>query len=169
MIRPAKEMDIQKILHLTQACGAALRVKNIFQWNSHYPNSTVLTMDINRNELWVFEDDSELIGCMVLTDLMDEEYASIPWSLPDESAKYVHRLGVHPKWQRNGIASRLMDFAEQQSRLQGATAIRLDTFSRNPGNQLFYEKRGYLSQGAIYFPHQSAYPFYCYELSLKST
>ena len=55
MIRPAKEMDIQKILHLTQACGAALRVKNIFQWNEHYPNKEAFFEDLKRHELFVLE------------------------------------------------------------------------------------------------------------------
>lgn len=168
MIRPAKEMDVATILDITKACGAHLRSKNIFQWNSYYPDVNTLAQDVQRNELWVLEDASFIKGCVVLSDFMDKEYECIPWTSQNEGAKYVHRLAVHPKWQRQGIAGNLMDFAEQLALNKGATAVRLDTFSRNPGNQLFYENRGYKTRGAIYFPNQSAYPFYCYELILKS-
>lgn len=167
MIRPAKEMDVATILDITKACGAHLRAKNIFQWNSDYPDLNTLLRDVKRKELWVFEDKSVIKGCVVLSDFMDKEYENIPWTTLNEGAKYVHRLAVHPNWQRQGIAGSLMDFAEQLASNTGSTAVRLDTFSRNSGNQLFYEKRGYRACGSIYFPKQSAYPFYCYELILS--
>ena len=55
----------------------------------------------------------------------------------------VHRLAVRPDKQRQGIARRLMDFAEQWARDHEYDAIRLDTFNQNPGNQRFYLNRGY--------------------------
>jgi hypothetical protein len=59
-----------------------------------------------------------------------------------------------------------MDFAEIQAKKTKASSIRLDTFSQNIRNQKFYELRSYKRLGEIYFPKQSTYPFYCYELVL---
>ena len=59
-----------------------------------------------------------------------------------------------------------MDFAENYAITNRAASIRLDTFSKNLGNQMFYETRGYKRLGNIYFPKQSEHPFYCYELVL---
>ena len=59
-----------------------------------------------------------------------------------------------------------MDFVEKFSEDNNYVSIRLDTFSKNKKNQLFYELRGYKKLEEIYFPNQSEYPFYCYELVL---
>ena len=45
-------------------------------------------------------------------------------------------------------------------------SVRLDTFSVNKRNLKFYESRGYQRLEGIYFPKQSEFPFYCYELIL---
>lgn len=168
MIRLAKEMDICPILGITRACGAAMRAAGIFQWTESYPSEAAFRNDLTRGELWVFDPGDGPVASLVLSDFMDPEYRGVPWNTPDHGARYIHRLAVHPRCQRQGLASKLMDFAESHARAEGATSIRLDTFSRNAGNQRFYENRGYRRMGAVYFPNQSAYPFYCYERALPS-
>ena len=168
MIRQAKEMDLCGILGITRACGAAMRAAGIFQWTETYPSEVAFRNDLVRGELWVFDPGNGPVACLVVSDLMDPEYRAVSWGTPDQGARYIHRLAVHPDFQRRGIAGKLMDFAESQARAERATAIRLDTFSRNAGNQRFYENRGYRRLGAVYFPNQSAYPFYCYERALPS-
>lgn len=153
---------------MAQACGTAMRARGIFQWNEAYPTENAFLNDVHRGELWVWDPGSGPKGCLVLSDQMDDEYRTVAWETPDWGARYVHRLAVHPELQRQGLGARLMDFAEDRARAEGATSIRLDTFSRNEGNQRFYEKRGYKRLGAIYFPNQSAFPFYCYELAIPS-
>jgi len=99
---------------------------------------------------------------------MDAEYRAVEWIGVTGNNRYVHRLAIHPEFQGRGFARRLMDFAEDISRSQGVDSIRLDTFSQNLRNQRFYERRGYVRLGPVYFPQQSTDPFYCYELLLSS-
>ena len=75
-------------------------------------------------------------------------------------------MAIHPKYQGNGYAQQLMTFAENHAKEKNHVSIRLDTFSQNLSNLKFYEHRGYLRLEGIYFPNQSEYPFYCYELIL---
>lgn len=166
MIRSAKEIDIPQLLEITGACAVAMQQKNIYQWTEAYPDAGTLLRDISRKELWVLEENLAVVGCVVLSAIMDNEYKSVPWPLEKQEARYVHRLAVHPNLQRKGLGGKLMAFAENQAKKQGALALRLDTFSRNARNQQFYEARGYRRCGTVYFPNQSAYPFYCYELPL---
>ena len=98
--------------------------------------------------------------------MKDEEYEPIAWLTPDGKNYYIHRLAVHPDFQHQGLARKLMDFAEQQVKSMNGASVRLDTFSQNRRNQKFYEARGYTRLGNIYFPKQSEHPFYCYELVL---
>ena len=167
MIVPSKISEIPEILLLTKRCAAAMIAKGIYQWNEHYPTQQAFEKDIERKELYVYKLEDKIIGTVVISTLMDEEYIPIDWLSPNENNLYIHRLAVHPSFQGQGYAVQLMDFVEAFAKAHNATSLRLDTFSQNKRNQAFYEQRGYQRLGNIYFPKQSEHPFYCYELLLK--
>ncbi|MEM6719859.1 MAG: GNAT family N-acetyltransferase [Bacteroidota bacterium] len=162
-IRKATSEDIDALLTITKACAKFMIEKKIFQWNENYPNRAAFEHDVARGELYVLLEADEIIGCVVISTLMDEEYKTVKWLTPDDMNMYIHRLAVHPKAQGKGYAQFLMQFAEEYAIENNYRSIRLDTFSRNPRNQKFYELRGYKKLEDIYFPKQSVYPFHCYE------
>ncbi|MEP0266754.1 GNAT family N-acetyltransferase [Dokdonia sp.] len=166
MIVPAKISEIPEILSLTKACAQFMISKGIFQWNEHYPSQSAFERDIDRNELYLLKVESRILGIVVISTFMDEEYIPVNWLSPNSNNLYIHRLAVHPDFQRKGYAIQLMDYAEAFAKAQKAISIRLDTFSQNPRNQKFYTARGYQKVGDIAYPKQSKYPFYCYELLL---
>ncbi len=167
MIRQAKIIEIPDILVITKACATDMAKKGIFQWNEHYPSKEAFEKDIVRSELYVLKIENRIIGTIVISTYMDEEYAQIDWLTPDKDNIYIHRLAVHPNFQGKGFARKLMDFAENYALEKGCLSVRLDTFSQNPRNQRFYEARGYQKLGDINFPKQSEHPFHCYELVLR--
>lgn len=164
MIRPAKIGEIPEILTITRACAAHMVKKGIHQWNAHYPSQKAFETDIRRGELYILELERSPVGTIVISTLMDEEYIPIEWLTPNGNNIYIHRLSIHPQYQGQGYARRLMDFAESHAIKNGFASVRLDTFSKNPRNQKFYETRGYQKLGDIFFPKQSIHPFHCYEL-----
>ena len=166
MIRKGLSTDIDRILEITKACAKHMINKGIYQWNEHYPNKLAFEIDVNRNELYVLEIEKIIVGCIVISTFRDEEYIPVKWLTPNKNNIYIHRLAIHPKHQGNLNAQKLMDFAEQFAIENNYTSIRLDTFSQNKRNQLFYELRGYKKLEDIYFPKQSEFPFHCYELVL---
>lgn len=166
MIRKATYKDIDAILEITRACAVFMVNNAVFQWNENYPTRKAFENDTSRNELYVLESQSEIIGCIVISTFMDKEYIPINWLTPNNNNIYIHRLAVHPKEQGKGYARKLMDFAETFAKENNFESIRLDTFSQNKRNQKFYELRNYKELGEIYFPNQSDFPFYCYELIL---
>ena len=166
MIRKATIKDIDSILIITKACAAYMIENGIFQWNEHYPNKTDFENDTLKDELYVFEYQSNIVGCMVISTYMDEEYLPIKWLTTNKNNVYIHRLAIHPKYQGKGYAKQFMDFAETHAVNNNFQSVRLDTFSQNKRNQKFYELRNYKKMGEIYFPKQSKHPFYCYELVL---
>ena len=166
MVRSAKLSEIPQILNITRACAAAMIKNGIYQWNEDYPNKEAFELDIERGELYVFEEDGQVIGTIVLSTLMDEEYVPVEWLTPSDKNIYIHRVSVHPDLQGKGYAQKLMAFAEDYARKNAFASIRLDTFSQNKRNQKFYEARGFQRLGDIFFPKQSDHPFHCYELVL---
>ena len=166
MIRCAKVQEIPDTLRITRACAVHMADRGIFQWNEYYPRPEIIEKDLERQELYVFIEHSAIIGLVVITTLMDEEYKNVNWLTANKDNLYIHRLAVDPEYQGKGYARQLMDFAEGLARKAGAVSIRLDTFSQNRRNQQFYAHRGYKKLGDIYFPNQSNHPFHCYELVL---
>lgn len=166
MIRLATKNDVPKIMENCRACANHMIANGIYQWNNEYPNTTAFLNDIAREELFVLTEEDKIIGTIVVSTLMDQEYVPIKWLTPNKNNFYIHRLSVHPNYQKKGYAKKLMDFAENIALQKNYNSVRLDTFSKNQRNQRFYEARGYQKLGNIYFPKQSNFPFYCYELVL---
>jgi ribosomal protein S18 acetylase RimI-like enzyme len=166
MIRRATLLDIDPILEITKSCAKHMVDQGIEQWNEFYPDKKSFTTDVKRNELYVLEEQNSVLGCIVISTFMDDEYKQVKWKTHNINNIYIHRVAVNPNSQGKGYAQKLMAFAEQFAIDKNYTSIRLDTFSQNKRNQKFYELRGYKKLGDIYFPKQSEHPFYCYELVL---
>ena len=166
MIRAGNISDIDSILNITKSCAAHLVQNGIYQWNEHYPDKNSFVNDAENMELYVYIENEKVIACISLCNKMDEVYFPLNWKTRNYNNLYVHRLAVHPDFQKKGVGKALMDFAEKYARKKECKSIRLDTFSVNKRNLKFYESRGYERLEKIYFPKQSEFPFYCYELIL---
>ena len=136
---------------------------NIFQWNEHYPNIETFENDALNENLYVLEINNKLIGCLVISNEMDEFYMKVKWQTPNHNNIYLHRLAVDPSYQKKGYAKQLMNFSFEYAKVNSIKSIRLDTFSGNPFNNIFYSNLGFKKLGKIYFRKQSDKPFYCFE------
>lgn len=168
MIQQAKLSEIEQILAITKACGEKMIQERIFQWDDNYPNSEVFQKDLNRKELYILISEKSILGCIVISTKMDEVYKPVNWLTETSNHYYIHRLAVKPDQQGKGIARKMMRFAENLAIKNNIISIRLDTFSKNLRNQKFYTNLGYKRLENIYFKEQSEFPFYCYELPLKT-
>ena len=166
MIRSGNISDILSVLEITKSCALHMIENGIYQWNEHYPDKSTFINDAKNNELYVYVENEEVIACISLCNKIDEIYIPVSWKTKNQNNLYIHRLAVHPDFQKKGVGKNLMDFAENYAREKLYKSIRLDTFSKNKRNLKFYESRGYHQLESIYFPKQSEFPFYCYELIL---
>ncbi len=167
-IKNATSEDIDQLYSITKSCAKNMIEKGIFQWDEHYPSREILQKDIDLQQLWKLEDTDTIIGLIVLTENIDEEYKNVKWLTENHNNLFVHRLAINPHLQGKGYAQKLMDFAENFARERNYKSIRLDTFSKNKRNQQFYEKRNYTRLESIYFLNQSKHPFYCYEMIIDA-
>ena len=85
---------------------------NIFQWNENYPSKEIFRKDIRNNDLFVARINSEIVGCIMLSSYKDDVYKNVKWISEDNNNLYIHRLAVHPSFQKKGIARKMMDYAE---------------------------------------------------------
>lgn len=167
MIRKATPDDIKRIKEITAACATHMIAQGIFQWNENYPSLEVLSKDVIAEEVYVFDVAQTPIATVMLSFTMDDFYTKIQWLTPNQKQMYIHRLAVHPDHQGKGIAKRLMDFGEAFAKKNDCLSVRLDTFSKNPRNNRFYNARNYKKVGEVFFDQKSPHPFYCYEKVLS--
>ncbi len=111
------------------------------QWGNHYPTAEIFQQDIERQELYLLQEDRNLCGIIVVNSHFPSQWEGLTWSCP-EPAMTVHRLCVDPDWQRQRIASKLMDFAEAMARKNHVLSMRLDAYSGNPAALALYQGRG---------------------------
>ena len=162
-IELAEINDLNDIMKMIHNCANDLISKNIFQWNEKYPSRDIFLSDIEKKNLFIFKNNSGIIGCIALSHEKDIEYTDVKWLTKDDKNLYLHRLAVDPKFQKKGIGKLLMDFAEDYARNNKFISVRLDTFSKNERNNRFYKSRKYTKLDDVYFPNQSEFPFHCYE------
>ncbi|WP_203248336.1 GNAT family N-acetyltransferase [Sporosarcina beigongshangi] len=79
-------------------------------------------------------------GCYV-----DGELGGVTSIKVEEGLIDIHRLMVHPKHFRKGIAGRLLDFVENCG--EGDETLIVSTGSKNAPAIYFYEKRGFIKTG----------------------
>lgn len=158
-IRQAQIQDINEIMNLIKAAIIDMQLQGIDQWDQSYPNQEIIVDDINESTLYVFTEKDNIKAIIVLNEFQNEEYNRIQWQYK-EAPLVVHRLCVHPQFQGNGIAKKLLTFAENYARENGYESIRLDTFTLNKGAVHLYEANHYEKRGIVHFPKGK---FYCFE------
>ena len=161
-IRPACPGELETLHGIVQDATRHMDEQGILQWDEVYPNKDILSKDVDRSELYVIEVEGQVAGIVVLNEEQSPEYEAVQWMYPGR-ALVIHRLTIHPARQGKGMATRLMDFAEETAVIKGYHCIRLDAFTRNPAAFRLYEKRGYRRAGIVHFRKGE---FFCYEKAI---
>ena len=118
-----------------------------------YPTIDTARQVLEAGTLYVGEDNGVVWGAVNLNGIQLPEYDQIPWTIPaaKEQVGVIHTLCVHPAMSGRGLAREMVAFCEEESRRQGKTVIRLDTWEGNlPANRL-YPSLGYSFAGATEF------------------
>jgi GNAT superfamily N-acetyltransferase len=165
-IRLAEEEEIEGLMQLVGDCIAGMRDAGIDQWDDVYPDRRTLLSDAGGRTLFVATEGAAVVGMIVVNDYQNPEYGGVPWTLAGTRVAVVHRLMVHPRFQRKGIARELMRFAERRARELGYDVVRLDAFSKNPAALQLYHGTGYHDAGQVTFRKGV---FRCFEKRLEGT
>lgn len=96
-IRPARAKDIQSIYNITRNASQSASLKQ----------RTRTTIERDIANTWVYEIDGSIIACMQL----------IPY--PESGVAEVAMVFVLPFYQKHGVGTQLIEFAEHQAAKQG--------------------------------------------------
>ena len=141
--------DLPAVLTIVKEATRHMNEKGIFQWDDLYPSRDVLADDIQKQQMHLIEFERQIAGVVVINEEQSPEYGDIGWEYFGR-VMVVHRLTIGPTFQRRGLATHLMDFAEANASGR-YDCIRLDAFAKNPSAIALYEKRGYRKAGLVHF------------------
>jgi len=173
MIRPAISADLPFIAAIYDAILDQEESGPVYtNWQrGKYPTEETARQALEAGTLYVGEEDEGTIwGVVNLNGEQLPEYSAIPWSIPAAECQVgvIHTLCIHPAQAGRGHAREMVAFCETESRRQGKTVIRLDTWEHNvPANRL-YPSLGYRYAGVTEFFFQGFVRenLNCYEKAL---
>lgn len=110
-----------------------------------YPVRETAATGIESNNLFVLKIDGVIAGSVILNNKPENAYNEVSWDIEADykDVIVVHTLVVNPKFMRQQIAWKLMQFAQQYAIEQGIKSIRLDVSIHNIAAIALYEKLGY--------------------------
>jgi len=153
--------QLPAVMALIKQAVAQMEKQQIFQWDDIYPDAVTIEEDIQTATLFGISEDQHLAGIVALNTVEPPEYEEIEWYY--QQPLIVHRLCVHPNYQKKGIAKKLMQFAEAFARQNKYASIRLDTMVQNPIADNLYRKLHYAERGQVTFRKGQ---FVCFEKAI---
>ena len=157
--------DLIQIIETIKMCISDLGKKGIYQWNENYPTEKIIQNDIENNNLYIIKDNCQIISLMTINEVQEKEWETINWSLKNTKPLCIHRLIIHPSWQKKGLGREFLKFAIEFAHNNKNDSIRFDAYSGNPELITTYTKSGCKKRGEVFFPFREM-PFYCFEMDL---
>jgi GNAT superfamily N-acetyltransferase len=165
-MRLAVHEDLPALMRLVRRVVPLMLAMGNLQWDENYPDEAVFRRDIDLKQLWIGEIGTEIAGIAAITMDQESDYAQVGWDI-SEPAIVVHRLAVDPAFRGAGVASALMQTAEEVALERGITVLRVDTNTQNEATQRLFPKLGYLLAGEIGLQFRPGLRFFCYEKRLS--
>ncbi len=151
--RKAQKTDIERIWeiylenHIEEEEGGA-----VIGWNRNiYPVKATAEEALLRDELFVLEDESGVMGTAIINQEQVDVYENGNWQYdaPATEIMVLHTLVISTKAAGRGYAQQFVGFYEQYAKEQGCPYLRMDTNERNLRARALYAKLGYQEIGIV--------------------
>ncbi|MDG0842433.1 GNAT family N-acetyltransferase [Staphylococcus equorum] len=168
MIRIANKNDLSSVLKIVQEAKAIMQQDNNNQWDEHYPLEQHFKEDIQKETLYVLEENSIIYAFIVVDQQQSEWYDELEWPIDRSGAYVIHRLAGSSAYK--GAATQLFDFAVNLALDHNIHVMVTDTFALNKRAQGLFNKFGFNKVGEAeidYPPFNKGEPFYAYYKKLE--
>lgn len=142
MITKATIRDLESIDRLTMLIIKDMKTSNIPQWNYPYPRYKVFMNDFLVGGLIVDKEEHLIKASMTLLEENDPAYQTID-SWRGHHSLVIHRFMVDPRFRKEGIATKLLNYALDVAKDGGYDSIKIDTHIKNYKMRAFLKKHGF--------------------------
>ena len=147
MIREARPVDLDAIERIYDNIHAAEESGKVkIGWISGvYPVRATAEEAICRRDMFVFEEDGQILAAAIINKTQVDVYKGANWSFEadDNEVCVLHTLVVDPQYAGQGIGKRFVVFYEKYALSRRCTVLRIDTNAINAAARAMYAKLGY--------------------------
>ncbi|MGM9936532.1 MAG: GNAT family N-acetyltransferase [Candidatus Ornithomonoglobus sp.] len=110
-----------------------------------YPTRKDAEKAMNAGALYVYEENNNIAGSIIMDKAQPTEYTGIDWgqTLRSDEVMVIHLLMIRPGMYGKGIATSLVKYAMELAKNNSCKALRLDTGSQNIPAISLYKKLGF--------------------------
>lgn len=110
-----------------------------------YPTRATAEAALARDDLFVLEDGTHIIGSAIINRIQVDVYEGAPWenAVPDDQVCVLHTLVISPSVHGKGYGHQFVEFYEAYAESLGCTELRIDTNERNLAARMMYAGHGY--------------------------
>jgi ribosomal protein S18 acetylase RimI-like enzyme len=142
-INKVASTEIDSVMVIIKDAIEKMHRNGIQQWGEYYPTREIFLADIAAGSLYAARIGGSIVGIIGLDENQFSEWKGKDWGDTKGKPLVVHRVCVAINFQGQGIAKKLMRFAEDYAGKNGYTSIRLDAFTGNKISRGMYESLGY--------------------------
>ena len=152
-IRKAARADLDAVCRIyDQIHTAEERGEAAIGWQRGvYPERETAEAALTRGDLFVQEQNGEIVGTAILNQTQVDSYAGANWryDAPDSEVMVLHTLVIDPEAKSRGLGREFAAFYEGYALAHGCRYLRIDTNARNARARRFYQKLGYAEIGVV--------------------
>lgn len=153
IIRKASAEDVRAMgVFYEDVCGYLQEHVNYPGWRKGiYPAEDTAADAVKESSLYVAVKDDMIVGSMILKHEPEPGYDTVEWEreLVYDEVLVICTFAVHPHYSGQGIAGRMIEFAEELAKRQGVKSLRLDATEDNIPAIRLYEKHGFAYRATI--------------------
>lgn len=146
MIRHAEPQDLPSILKVYEIARKFMADNgNPLQWGDNFPPEELLKDDIEKQQLYVCENEGVIHGVFAFIIGDDPTYEHIENGSWRSAAAYgtIHRIAADGR--EKGIFTKCVNYCKEQ-----ISHLRIDTHENNETMKYLIQKNGFVKCGTIY-------------------
>jgi ribosomal protein S18 acetylase RimI-like enzyme len=151
MIRQATQLDLDQIWQLRLETSQLLKERKIDQWQYDQPDIQTFKKDIDLGYFYVYLFQEKVVGMISIQSEIESTYHKIyqgAWGI-NEPYMTIHRLAISKEMLGQGIAKKMILFAENHAISNHVYYMRIDTHQDNRYAISLFESLGYIKRGII--------------------
>ena len=116
-----------------------------------YPTRKTAEDALARKDLFVMEDENNIVAVAMINQLQVDEYKYATWKhhAKDSEVMVLHGLAVDPYQKSKGYGKAFVAFYENYAKQHHCITLRMDTNARNKRARNLYQKLGYEEVGVV--------------------
>ncbi len=140
-----------------------IRMHTFTLWDDDYPSDELIKFDIERRGLYGVFDKNELIAVSYAGMRCEDGEDNFTWKDTFKKRGTFARIGVSPKYQKQGIATKLVDFILNKLKEDGFDGVRILVGTNNYNALKLYKKFNFINCGKT---ERYGHEYYLLELRL---